>query len=188
MSEDDKIIDGDSITNSKADLTIPNGYSFGPATRMTAIGLLIFGCFAFYMGGGGYFIGPTIIVASLFALTAKHGTEISYSNNYIREYSVSFGFKTGKWIPTIMLPDITVLKLGKKAGVASFRTGGIALERDASVNEVYLLSANHRKRILVKVCQSQKEGVEFAKELAQKMGKNFVAFNPPVSEKSKARR
>ena len=87
-----------------------------------------------------------------------------------------------------MLPDITVMKLGKKAGIVGIRTGGITMERDVSVNEVYLLSANHRKRILVKVCQSQKEGVEFAKEIAQKMGKNFVAFNPPVSEKTKARR
>jgi len=188
MIENDKIIDGDSITNSKADISISNGFSFGPATRAMAVAMLILGFFAFFMGGGGYFIGATIIMASLFALTAKHGTEISFSNNYIREYSWSFGFKTGKWIPTIMLPDITVMKLGKKAGIVGIRTGGITMERDVSVNEVYLLSANHRKRILVKVCQSQKEGVEFAKEIAQKMGKNFVAFNPPVSEKTKARR
>ena len=182
----DNLIDSDNITKFNPDIVIKNGFSFGPVTRLVSGVLIVFGALAIISGGGGYFLGPIICLAALFA--SSYGAEISLSNNYIREYTSTFGFKTGKWVSTIGLPDIAVMKLGKTRGVANIRTGGTAFEVDASANEVYLLSANHRKRVLVKVCQSRSDGVEFATQLAKQMGKNFVPFNPSVSEKSKARR
>jgi len=188
MSNNDQLVDNDHISNSKPDIRISNGYSFGPATRLVAGVLLILGLLATLSGRGGYIIGPIISLAALFALTSKFGTEISLANNYIREYAVVFGIKGGKWQSTLLLPDLCVIKIGKTRSVASARTGGIGAEVDASENEVYLFSANHRKRVLIKTCKSKKQAIDFASELAQKMHKNFVDFNPKISDQSKARR
>lgn len=188
MSNSNELVDNDHISNSKADISISNGFNFGPATRMIAGIMISLGVFAILSGAAGYFLGPVIMLAGFYALTSKFGTEISLSNNYIKEYSALLGIKSGKWQSTLMLPDICVIKLGKTRSVANARTGGIGAEVDASVNEVYLFSANHRKRILIKTCKSKKEADEFAKDLAQKMGKNYTAFNPQISEQTKARR
>lgn len=99
-----------------------------------------------------------------------------------------FGIKSGKWESSLLLPDLCVLKIGKTQSVANSRTGGIGTDMDVSKNEVYLLSANHRKKILIKTCDSKAKAVAFAEDLAQKMGKNFVEFNPKISEQTKARR
>lgn len=193
MKENDSLVDENPAIHSTADITIDNGYNFGPATRATAWAFLAFGVFAIYMGGGGIFIGIFTILAGFFALTSKNGTQVCLSNGYIREYSAVLGLKTGKWQTTAALPDITVMKLGKKRETAGFIPGlpgmpTVGMEMDASVNEVYLLSADHRKRVLLKVCNSAKEGFEFAKDLALKMGKNVVEFNPKISEVTLARR
>jgi hypothetical protein len=188
MSSTDTLVDNDHITNSKADISIDNGFSFGPATRIVAVALIIFGVLALLSGGPGFFLGPLVLLAALFAVTSKHGVEISFSNNYMREYGQALGIKTGKWMSTITLPDIAVLRLAKRQGVVNPATGGMAMDRDVSANEVYILSANHRKKVLLKVCKSKNEAEEFAKMLAGKMGKNFVPFNPVVSESTKARR
>ncbi|MBI3133233.1 MAG: hypothetical protein HYZ14_01025 [Bacteroidetes bacterium] len=188
MGTNDQLVDNDHITNSTADIRISNGFSFGPATRLVAGVMVVLGAFALLSGGAGFFLGPIILLAALFALTSKFGTEISLSNNYIKEYSVAFGIRSGKWQSTLMLPDLCVIKLGKTRGVANTYTGGIGTEVDASKNEVYLLSANHRKKVLMKVCNSKKEAENFARDLAQKMGKNYVPFNPKISEQTKARR
>lgn len=188
MSKNDQLVDNDHISNSKADISISNGFSFGPATRFLAGILGVFGVVAVLTGGPGLFIGPVLILMSLFALTSKFGTEISLSNNYIREYGSAFGIKSGKWESSLLMPDLCVLKIGKTQSVANSRTGGIATDLDVSKNEVYLLSANHRKKILVKVCNSKAEGLKFAQELAQKMGKTVAEFNPKISEQTKARR
>jgi len=179
-------------SNSKADLTIDNGFSFGPATRAAAWAFIAFGIMAIYWGGGGIFFGVLVSLAGIFALTSKHGTQVSFSNNYIREYSVVFGVKSGKWKSTIALPDLTVMKLGRKREVGNFipsmpgSTLATGFEMDATVNEIYLLTADHRKRVLIKVCKSTKEAFAFAKDLAAKMEKNLVSFNPKISEASKA--
>ncbi len=188
MSKKDQLVDNDHISNSKADISISNGFSFGPATRFVSALLAVFGVFALLTGGPGLFVGPVITLMALFALTSKFGTEISLANNYIREYGSVFGIKSGKWESSLMLPDLCVLKIGKTQSVANSRTGGIGTDMDVSKNEVYLLSANHRKKILIKTCDSKAKAVAFAEDLAQKMGKNFVEFNPKISEQTKARR
>ena len=190
MNPNGKVINNEHINSSTADLTIDNGYSFGPVTRTAAWAFMAFGVLAMYFGGGGIFFGILVTLAGLFALTSKHGTQLCFSNNCMREYGAFFGIKTGKWFPTHGLPDITVMKLGRKREVAIMIpvVGNVSpgFEMDATVNEVYLLSSNHRKRVLIKVCKSSKEGFAFAKDLAEKMGKKLVEFNPQISEASKA--
>ncbi|MBK6527183.1 MAG: hypothetical protein IPG07_17535 [Crocinitomicaceae bacterium] len=36
MSKNDQLVDNDHISNSKADISISNGFSFGPATRFVS--------------------------------------------------------------------------------------------------------------------------------------------------------
>lgn len=187
MNELKDTLDSGSITESKADITFKNGFSFGQGLRI-ALGILgFFGLMALISGGAGFIIGPIIVSISAYVLTSTYGTEISLSNNYVRAYTRSFGIKRGKWVPTVLLPDMTVLKMGKAMGMNQvFGPGEVKIE--STVYEVYLLSANHRKRILLKETTDGKEAFIVAQELSEKMGKNLVAFNPVISKATRARR
>lgn len=170
------------------DITIKNGFNFGPAARAAAFVIFPFSLLVIATGGIGIFIGPVFLFIAGFALTSRQGVQISYQGAYLKEYNSVFGLRNGKWISTHGLPDICVLKLGMKQTLGQYYSGTPTLERDVSINEVYLMSANHRKRILVKKCKNKAEAVKFAEGLAAKMKKNFVPFNPQISEQTKARR
>lgn len=194
MHKDTDLIDNESITNHSADITVKNGFSFSSITRTLGVCLLVLSLLAISSGGGGLIIGSVIFLASLFAITSTHGVEISLSTNYIREYSSAFGIKSGKWQSTLLLPDICILTIGKTVtmpgGSMAMGTmvGASNIELDATKTEVYLMSANHRKRVLIKICKSKREADSFAQELAQKMNKRLAVFNPQISEQSKRKR
>ncbi len=182
------ILDDGEIRSFTIDVSVDNGYNFGTTTRFVAWLMLAFGLVFLVNGGPGYFIGPVVLLASTFVLTSKYGTHICLSNKYIREYSTLYFFKRGNWIPTHTLPDVSVLRIGRAIGQVRYSTGAEINSVDVTMSEVYLLSQNHRMKVLLKVCKSTKEANLFAAEMAEKMGKNFVPFNPVISEKTKARR
>lgn len=184
MTEINDTIDSDLITGSKADLTYKNGYTFSFGLRVAISILSVFGVFAIVSGGPGYIIGPIILFFGSYALTSTYGTDVSLSNNYVRVYSSSYGIKRGKWVPTVLMPDITVLKMGKSVGMNQiFGPGEVKLEK--AVYEVYVLTANHRKRLLLCETESGKTAFETAKMLADKMEKNLVQFNPIISQRTR---
>ncbi|MDA7803118.1 hypothetical protein N8987_00895 [Crocinitomix sp.] len=185
-------LDSDSITEFKIDLKFINGYAFSNGLRI-GMGLLGFlGIIALLTGGIGLIIGPILLITSVYVNTATYGTEISLANNYVRQYSTSFGIKKGKWVATTLLPDITVLKMGKSLSFnhafIGITEGPGSVKIDKDVYEVYLLSANHRKRILIKESQSYNEAYLIATDITEKMGKNLVQFNPVISQATRARR
>ncbi|MCB9222883.1 MAG: hypothetical protein H6582_01795 [Crocinitomicaceae bacterium] len=186
MSEQE-IIDNSEISDHTADITYNNGFSFSFMPRILAVIFLLMGITMLLSGGIGYYMGSVATFVSLFALTSTHGVDVCLSSKYVREYHKRFFFfKTGKWKSTYTYPDICVLKLGKSSTISDL-TGGVTTTLDASMNEVFLMSANHRKRIFVKTCKSLKEAVEIAEFLAEKLDKKVAPFNPEISEKTKER-
>lgn len=184
----DDAIDSAALTNSKADIRYRNGFSFSSILRISSAIFALLGLIAIISGGAGYILGPIFIVIGIYVNSSTYGTEISMSNNYIRVYSTSFGIKKGKWQSTALLPDICILKMGKSVSVNHiFGAGAVTLEGDA-VYEVYVLTVNHRKRLLLCETSSAKEAGEKARFLAEKMQKNFTTFNPIISEKTRSMR
>lgn len=179
-------IDSGPLTNSKADIRYRNGFSFSTILRVSTGIFAFLGLLAVISGGAGYILGPIFIIIGIHVNSSAYGTEISLSNNYIRVYSTSFGVKKGKWQSTVLLTDICILKMGKSVSVNHiFGAGAVTLEGDA-VYEVYILTANHRKRLLLFETSSAKEAAEKAQFLAEKMQKNLTTFNPVISEKTRS--
>ncbi|MFT5821213.1 MAG: hypothetical protein ACI8ZM_002462 [Crocinitomix sp.] len=180
-------LDSSSITDSVVDVQYHNGYTFSFGLRIAISFLGLFGLFAVFSGGPGYLLGPPILLFTFYAHTSTFGTDVSFSNNYIREYSKSFWIKRGKWKPTVLLPDITILKMGKSIGVNhvySEKTTQIT----KTVYSVSVLSANHRKRVLIRETESAADCYEVAVFLSEKMSKNLVDFNPVISQATRDKR
>lgn len=187
MNQDRETIDSDEITLSNADINYRNGYSFTPGLRITMSVLALFSVLAIVSGGNGYIIGPPLLLLALYIVTSTYGTQISLKNKYIKPYTSSFGIKKGKWISTILMPDITVLKMGKSV-VLKHTFGAADLHLDNEIFEVYLLSKNHRKKILLFETKSYNEAYLVANELAEKMNKNLNKFNPVISAATRSKR
>jgi hypothetical protein len=187
MDDLKEALDSSSITDSVMDITYHNGYTFSLGLRIAISFLGVFGLFAILSGGRGFIIGPPILFFTFYAQTSTFGTDVSFCNNYIREYSKSFWFKRGKWKSTVLLPDITILKMGKSIGVNHVYSERTA-QHTKPIYSVSILSANHRKRVLIRETESAADAHEVAVFLAEKMGKNLVDFNPVISQATKAKR
>lgn len=174
-------LDSDAIENCTPDLVFKNGYSFGTPIRYAMGGILFLCFFLILSGGNGLIVGPILAIMASYILTSTYGTEVSLENKYVRNYTSSYGIKKGKWKSTLMLPDISILKMGNSVAFNQIYGPG-SVRLDDHVYEIYLLSANHRKRILLKTCASGKNAFIAAEELSLKLEKNLVPFNPKISK------
>lgn len=129
------------------------------------------------LGGLGYFAGPLFILTTVYTLTSLNGTEFSTKNGYVKAYTSSFGIKKGKWMPTLYLTDICVLRLGTAVN-----------EEDSKdfpgkrVYELFLMTPDHRKRFFVSATDTQLEAFKIAEDLALKLRKKLSYYHPVVSE------
>jgi hypothetical protein len=184
---DSEILDDKGLDQQTVDITFKNGGSFSPLTRVVSIIFLLIGLGMLASGEiFGFIIGPAIIFGAGFIITSNFGTDVCVSSKYVREYHERFFIKSGKWVPTNLLTDICVIKVGKNA-TRSDMTGSVSTEIDISKNEIVLLSANHRKRILLRTCNSSQEAAEKAVEIAEILDKKFTKFNPQISKKTQER-
>lgn len=184
---DIELLDNEKLTNHQSDLTFSNGWSFSFNVRLLSVVFFFIGIVMIGSGGPGYVIGPPLILGAGFLFSSRYGTQVCYSTGYIREYHEYFGIKTGKWVSTVMLPDICILKIGKSKTHSDI-TGAVSTTLDASKNEVYLMSSNHRKRMLICVCKSLEEAAKVSETLAQNLGKNLAQFNPQISKQTMERK
>lgn len=183
----DELLDNKGITDHKAEIEIINGHSFTKNLRIAAGAFTLVGVLMILTGGPGFIIGPPILLGCIFLLTSQHGTEISLSTNYVRNFHKKlFFFKSGKWLPLNAYSDICILKIGKTRRHQDI-TGMVSTDIDSSEIEVYLMTHDHRKRLLLKACKSGKEAQEYANEMAEKLDKKLAAYNPQMSAKTKER-
>jgi hypothetical protein len=179
-------LDGYAKTDHQPELSISNGRSFDSKIVFAAVVAIILSIPMLISGGPGYVIGPVLFFGGLFVLTSSYGTDMSFTTNYARQYNKLFGFKSGKWLPISAFTDIVILKISRSQK-ASDITGAVSTDIDISKNEVYLMTYDHRKRFLLKVCKSYQEALQFSEEMSKKLDKKVAVFNPQVSEKTKQR-
>jgi hypothetical protein len=187
MSEE--IIDNSELTEHQADVSYSHGFSFPLMPRLLALLFFILGSFSLISGTLiGLVVGLLLVILGGFGFSSSLGIDVCLRTNYIREYHlVYFLIKMGKWKSTASYPDICILKLGKSKTTHQ-STGAFFSTMDASINEVFFMTANHRKRILIAKCASLEAAVNTAKMLEEKTGKSLKEFNPKISEQTKARR
>lgn len=186
MSEE--VLDDSSISSHKADITFFGGSTFTGYSQLAAVALMIVGlAMITTFSPAGLILGPILTFGALFGITSSYGTDICTKTKYVREYHQRFFIKTGKWVPTHLFADICILKLGKTARRSDI-TGTVSNDIDVSKNEVYLMSANHRARFLIKTCKSLKEAEQIATQMSELFNKPIKPFNPQISQATQERK
>ncbi len=180
-------IQGEDILDHHPDIQFDNGYSFSWGIRMVGLVGAVFGLVIMFFGGFALVLGPIFIIAGGFAATSWVGTEICYEECSIRDFHSVFKYRTGEWISTDYFTDVCILKLGKKQS-GEDALGTEVNKVDMSKCEVYLMTYDHRKRVLVKSCDDMIESVKIAELICNKLDKNLVKFNPKRITPSENRR
>lgn len=170
-------IQGEDILNHYPDIMYDNGYSFSWGIRGVAIVGVLFGVGILYFGGFALILGPIFILAGGFAATSWIGTEICYETRFVRDFHSAFWRRSGKWVPTDHFPDVSILKLGKKQS-GEDALGTEVNKVDMSQCEVFLMTPDHRRRLLIRKCRNMEEAVETAEFICQKLDKRLAKFNP----------
>lgn len=181
------LLDSADIDDCRVDLSFKNGFVFSQFLLFFVFIMGLLGIIAMMNGELGYFFGPPLILLAIFGLTYRHGTDISVDNQYIRPYSRLFGVKTDKWIPTTLLVDMAILKMGKTIGIQYEKTSEDQRNKKG-VYDLYLLSTNHRKRVYITSFSSMKKAYEEGQYIADLLAKRFTTFQPVISKATRAKR
>ncbi|MEL6592643.1 MAG: hypothetical protein AAFQ87_01940 [Bacteroidota bacterium] len=110
----------------------------------------------------------------------REGVSLDPANGQFRSYWSALGIKMGSWKPLDKYPYLVLLRSKTK-----FSSGplvrGVPLP-DTSFSQVtfdlYLMSRNHLKRELITISTDQEKAKEMARDLAEDLGVEFVAYNP----------
>lgn len=130
-----------------------------------------------------FMFGPIAVLAGAYVITTTSGIKIDPSTKRFQEYTSYFGLKQGKWLPLDKYTDIAILKF---TGTSTVRgRANQAISSTESVFKLYLLTKNHRKRILVKEYETASEAKEQARELSGVLGMNFTAYAPERKSRPK---
>ena len=178
----------DSNAKIRAELTYKNGAVFNKTMRILLGVICSFLLLAVLtLNIVPILIGLVFFPIGIYAFTAFHGTEISFSDCAVRAYTSSYGVKKGRWESTNLLPDITVMANSAGVVMSNMYAGGHTVLK-TKIYQVVLLSANHRKKVIVCEKTDPDQAFEVAKMLAEKMDKKIVEFNPVISQQTMDRR
>lgn len=181
MTSIEDTLDHLALTDFKTDLYFKNGFTFGLGLRITAaIGGLI-GIVFIVLGELGYLAGPIFILVAIYTLTSTEGTEISLSNNGVRGYTTSFGYKKGKWKTTHYFTDVCLLKNGLAVNYETFEDR----QNKPFAYELFLLTSDHRQRFYLTSFDNKKTAVDTAKKVAIEMRKTLKIYQPTISERTR---
>jgi len=131
-------------------------------------------------------LGVALVVIGPFFWSSSYGSQIDTVNQQFREYNSFYGIKSGEWKPLDKLPDISVIK--SKEGITVFSRSNRSSSYIEDKFEVCLLNKTHRKRMTVQKFDTFEHAKTHAQDLAIKLKKELVTFNPKVSEKTRNRR
>lgn len=164
-------------------LKVKTGNSF-PKITIIACWIALFIGVVFTIGAP--VVGIPFSLACLFVITSKHGIEFNVERQEYRAYNTYFGIKTGQWITQDEYPQMGILSSTKEGQSLSVSNQSHYI-REKSV-DLYLLNANHRKKLLIKSFDNYEEALILANTIVEKTSIKLVKYNPPVSARTKMRR
>jgi hypothetical protein len=128
-------------------------------------GKLIFGTFIFLVAG----VGATL----------RSGAIIDTANRKMKVYVSFFGIKSGEWKDMSAYPYLTIFKTNLASTVSS--RGNVSTKLMDVAYDVFLLTKNHRERVLIFTCDTKEKAQATAQVLAKKLDKEVVIYNPQSS-------
>ncbi|MBX2979804.1 MAG: hypothetical protein KF905_10950 [Flavobacteriales bacterium] len=125
----------------------------------------------------GLIFSIVLIGLAILAMAIYHvGTEINLEHTRIREYGSLFGLRRGKWKP--LAPFSAIVILGKRRVSTMYSRGQVALDQVERNHDVTLVDATHRKKFLLKACDSIEEARVLAEQVATFTGFPIERYAP----------
>ena len=123
----------------------------------------------------------------LIMLYAEQGASFKPDEKLYRHYIGLFGLHFGKWESYENYPDMALLS--QRMTTTSFSRSNRQTDQTEVAHELYLLSPDHRKKILAYVFKNLDAAeTDNPKLLADNLGVNFTTYSPKVSAQTAARR
>jgi len=145
-------------------LVIDQGPFFPSAMRILFI--FVGGVFSIFV------IGLPILAMAIYRV----GTEIDPERSRIREYGSLFGLRWGKW--QAATPFKAIVILGKRRVSTMYSQGQVALDQAERNHDVTLVDATHRKKFLLKACDSVGDARALAEHVATFTGFPTERYSP----------
>ena len=105
------------------------------------------------------------------------GFEINNEKTEYREFGFYLGLKIGKWHPLNAMKYVTVFHVNQSETTYGGRSMN-KITTSEKVFKVFLLSASHRQRVLVKQTTSESQAKETVELLEKELGLKYVKYNP----------
>ena len=134
----------------------------------------------------GRLLGLLALVFGYWLTFRSSGTEIDILTRRYRPFTRSFGVKKGKWQSYASYPDLAVLR--GKEGFTAYSRGMVELNMAETVYDIYLLSEDHRRKLILNRCSSTQTAEDEGKELAEQMGLSWTSYNPKLSQATRLKR
>mgnify|MGYP000321330955 CR=1 FL=1 len=172
------------------------GYVFKQSTRTASKVLIVICLMAGYVGFSNEAFGMSfaaflVLLIAILILNYKSSVEINLETNQFRESTQLFFYKSGKWRKLSSYKDVAILTTRKSLEVEKITIHSIQNSvyiDDEKETAVYLLTASHRHRVLIQVCDNFEAAELYAKNIAAELNKNYTVFSPTVSQVSKNKR
>lgn len=117
-------------------------------------------------------IGLPILAMSIYYV----GTEIDTSRSRIREYGSVLGVRWGKW--TSVTPFQAIVLLSQRRVGTMYSRGQVALDQAEQNYDVTLVDATHRRKFLLKACDTVGEARELARKVTELTGLPIEQYAP----------
>ncbi len=127
-----------------------------------------------------------MVAIGVFVSFSYNGIEIKPSEKSFRSYSRIFGLKFGKWEPLEQFKSLSILR--REDAYRAYSYAMSSFESKSEYFGIFLLSANHRKKMEVQKHGNKTDALAAAKKLSQDLQLDLVKYQPVISAKTQGRR
>ena len=120
--------------------------------------------------------GVLMVVSGPFLRSSSYGVQIDMEASKFREYGSMHGIRSGDWKSLDKTPYLNIMKGRDSMRMYSRSNQSTTVIGDRL--EVCLPTQTHRTKIVIQKFDDQMEAQVFAQNLAERLGKELVTFNP----------
>lgn len=131
--------------------------------------------------------GLSFAFVGTFLSFTKNGMLFNPSTKVYRSYTSYLGIKMGKWQSYESYPHLAILR----RTISKSRTSRMGVSKEVARDtffDIFLLNKTHRVKLLVNRQKGQEEAKQLARDLAQQLGVDYVAYNPMLSARTRGMR
>ncbi len=133
-----------------------------------------------------FLIGIPLIIVGLIVNFTYYGIEIKKDINKYRKFTEILGFTFGKYRK---ISDYIFISIKKaQHGYKVYGASNISTTVSKQKYDVCFFNKTFKKKVVMKIIDTEKEAIEYAKILAVETGLEFSRYNPPISNATMNRR